>query len=79
MQVTMQIGKHGLNDGFFETLKSNFKYHMIVKISVLKSASRNREEIHNFAEEIVGKLGANYDYRMLGFTILVKKHKKMVR
>lgn len=79
MQVTMQIGKHGLNEGFFEVLRNNFKNHVMVRVSVLRSASRNKEEIYDMAEKIVGVLGRNYDYRAIGFTILVKKHKKKVR
>ena len=79
MQVNMQIGKHGLNEGFFEILKNNFKNHMIVRVSVLRSASRDNEEVHEMAEKIIEVLGRNYDYRVVGFTILVKKHKKKVR
>ncbi len=77
-QVSMQIGKQGLTEGFFETIQNSFKKHMMVKVSVLKSASRSKEEIHAMAEKIVQELGPQYDYRTLGFTILVKKHKKRV-
>jgi RNA-binding protein len=79
MQAVMQIGKNGLTEGFFETISNSFKKHMIVKVSVLKNATRNRDEVKEIAEKIVARLGANYDYRLTGFTILVKKFKKAVR
>ncbi len=75
----MQIGKNGLNEGFFETIRNSFKKNMIVKVSVLKNATRDKEEIRAIAEKIVAVLGKNYDYKTLGFTILVKKFKKDVR
>lgn len=75
----MQIGKNGLTEGFFEIIKNNFKNHMMVRVSVLKNASRNKEEIKSMAENIVRVLGDHYDYRAIGFTILVKKHKNKVR
>ncbi len=78
-QVSMQIGKNGLNEGFFETIRNSFKHYMMVKVSVLKSASRDKEKVREMAEKIVSVLGEHYDYRALGFTILVKRHKKKVR
>lgn len=76
MQVSMQIGKNGLSEGFFDTLKNSFKHHMMVKVSVLKNATRDKKEVKEMADKIVSVLGPSYDYRTLGFTILVKKHKK---
>lgn len=78
-QVSMQIGKNGLNEGFFETIKNSFKNYMMVKVAVLKSASREKEEVQEMAEKIIQELGPFYDYRLIGFTIVVKKFKKKVR
>ena len=75
----MQIGKNGLNEGFFETIKNSFKNYMMVEVSVLKSASRDKEEVREMAENIIHGLGDYYDYRLIGFTIVVKKFKKKVR
>ena len=78
-QVQMQIGKNGLNAGFFETIQNSFKHNVMVKVNVLRSASRNKAEVKKMADEIVARLGENYTYRFIGFTIVVKKFKKKVR
>ena len=75
----MNLGKNGITANFIETLKSHFKNHKNIKISVLKSATRNREELRKNAEEILDKLGKNYTARVIGFTIVVKKWRKEVR
>jgi len=75
----IQIGKQGITENFIVTLKNYFKSHENVKISVLKSATRNKAEINNFSEEILDKLGRKYTSRIIGFTIVVKKWRKNVR
>ena len=75
----LQIGKQGLTAGFIETLKNHFKSHENIKISVLKSATRNREELKKISDEILKKLGKNFTSRIIGFTIVVKKWRKTVR
>lgn len=69
----MQIGKQGLTDNFIETLKKHFDKFRTVKISVLKSATRDRKEIKNMGEEIAAKLGSNFTSRVLGFTIVIQR------
>ena len=75
----LQVGKQGLTIGFIETLKNHFKSHENIKISVLKSATRNREELKKISDEILEKLGRNFTSRIIGFTIVVKKWRKPVR
>jgi len=77
MQVN--IGKKGLNEGTFELLENAFKYNKDVKISVLKSGGHEREKIKQMAEEIINKLGNRYTYRIVGFTIFLKKWRKAKR
>ena len=74
-----QLGKQGITDNFIETLKNHFKKHDNVKISVLKSASHDREKIKKFSDEILERLGKNYTIKVIGFTIFVKKWRKAVR
>jgi ribosomal protein L17 len=50
-----------------------------VKIVVLKSCCRNREELKNYSEKILKRLGKNYTSRIIGYTIIVKKWRKAVR
>lgn len=81
MQKTsrIQLGKQGLTENFIETLKDNFKKHENVKISVLKSGRHNKENVKEYSEEILKKLGKNYTVRIIGFTIILKKWRKAKR
>lgn len=78
-QSEIQIGKNGITENFIESLKNNFKTHTSVRISVLKSAGHEKEKIREMAEEILGELGRNYNARIIGFTIVIKKWRKIVR
>lgn len=73
----IQLGKNGITENFIKTLKSYFKNHGTVKISVLKSAGR--ENIKKYSEEILEKLGKNYTTRVIGFIINLKRWRKDVR
>lgn len=75
-QLAMQLGKNGITENFIETLKNNFKSHNNVRISVLKSAGHERGRIKEMGEEIIGKLGANYTAKIIGFTIIIRKWRK---
>lgn len=78
-QANMQLGKNGITENFVETLKNHFKNHENVKVSVLKSASRDKEKIREFSETILEKLGKNYTSKIIGFTIFLKKWRKAKR
>lgn len=75
----MQIGKNGITDNFIQTLKSCFEKHENVRISVLKSAGHNKEQVKKYAEEILGELGKNYTAKLIGFKIILKKWRKARR
>ena len=79
MQTKLQIGKHGLTPGFFESLDNAFKKHAYVKIHILKSAGHKKENVKKIAEEIMRRLGKKYTYKILGFTIFIKKLRKAKR
>jgi RNA-binding protein YhbY len=70
-----QIGKNGVNDKFIETLNSYFKKNRVVRISVLKNASRNREEIVEMAGKISQKCDGNFRFKIIGFKIILRKIK----
>ncbi len=70
----IQLGKQGITDNFIETLKTYFKKHKNVKVSVLKSAGR--EKIKEYSEEMLNKLGKNYSVRIIGFTINLRRSRK---
>ena len=44
---SIQIGKQRITENFIISLKNLLKKHWNVKISVLKSATRNKEEIRH--------------------------------
>ena len=78
-QSQLQLGKNKVTEKFLETLKSHFKNHENVKVSVLRGATRNKEEIRKISSEILSHLGKNYTARILGFTIFLKKWKRDMR
>jgi RNA-binding protein YhbY len=75
----VQLGKQGVTDNFVESIRNNFKNHENVKVSVLKSATRNREGLKKVSEELLEKLGKNFTARIIGFTIVLKKWRREVR
>lgn len=72
----IQLGKNGITNNFIETLKSHFKTHRDVHISVLKSARPDRESLKKIEKEILEKLGKTYTSRLIGFVIKLKKWRK---
>ena len=74
----IQLGKQGITDNFIKTLEDDFKNHENVKISVLKSAGHNKDKIKEYSEKVLERLGNKYTVRIIGFTIFVKKWRRVV-
>jgi len=76
--VEIQLGKKGLTDNFILELKKRFEKPKVenIKISVLKSGRKNREDVKRYADHLSYVLGNNYTYRIVGFTIFLKKWRK---
>jgi RNA-binding protein YhbY len=74
-----QLGKNGVTEGFITSLKNDFKKHVSMRISVLKSAGHERGKVKKYSEEILDKLGKNYTAKIIGFVIVVRKWRKEVR
>jgi len=72
----VQVGKNGISENLIETVKSNFKKYQNVKVVYLKSFTRDKRKIKQSTDEIIAGLGANYTYRILGFTAFIKKWRK---
>lgn len=77
---TIQFGKSGITENFINSLKNQFKSSRIIKISVLKSATRDRKEITAIKDAILDKLGkisppkrGQFKARIIGFTIVLRK------
>jgi RNA-binding protein YhbY len=75
--ISMQIGKNGLTQSFIGALKNAFNIHNNAKISVLKSATRNKEETEKIAQQLCTILGKKFTYKIIGYTISIKKWRKM--
>ena len=80
-QGRFQIGKSGVTDGVIDSLLLVYKTHKHVRISALKSSGRDKASIKLMADDIAAKLAAKsdsiYDYKIIGFTMIMKKHPKL--
>ncbi len=72
----LQIGKLGLTPAFIEQVKNTFKNSEQVRISLLKSATRDKSEAKKIAEELVDELGKNFTYRLIGYKLIIQKWRK---
>jgi RNA-binding protein YhbY len=75
----IQLGKQGITENFVETLRSHFKKHGNVRVSVLKSAGHSKEKVKEYCDEILEKLGKNYTSKIIGFKIILKKWRRAMR
>jgi RNA-binding protein YhbY len=75
----IQLGKNGITEQFISNLRHHFDSTKNVKISVLRSCCRDREELKKMNEEIIEKMGNNYTSRIIGYTIVVKKWRRDMR
>jgi RNA-binding protein YhbY len=71
--LAFQIGKNGLTQTGIDHLASAFKTRRVIKVQLLKSAISSREKIEQIAEELMEKLPGKYNYRIIGFTIILMK------
>ena len=78
-QAIVHIGKNGLTRGSIQGIKNIFSNRENVKVILLKGAGHEKENAEAIAENIVNELGKNYTYRIVGFTIFLKKWRKPVR
>ena len=69
-----QIGKEGLTEGVIQALKMVLKTHNRIRISVLKSADRDKAKVEQIAKEICSKVEKNCSYKIIGFTIILMRH-----
>ena len=76
--IQLQIGKNKLTPEFIENLKVLFnnKTNDSARIYLLPSSTRDKSEAKKWAEEIVSKLGKNYTYKIIGYTIVLRKWRK---
>jgi RNA-binding protein YhbY len=80
--VFFQLGKQGLKGGFIELLATTFKKHDLVKLSILKSCTRDRQEVKEIADRLCAELESrekkNFTAKIVGFTMFLKKWRKRI-
>ena len=74
-----QIGKNGITQGVIDSLNLNLKTRNQVRISVLKSTNRDREKIEGMADEITSKVNYHCNYRIIGFTIILRRQSEKIK
>ncbi|MFA5485074.1 MAG: YhbY family RNA-binding protein [Candidatus Pacearchaeota archaeon] len=72
----LQLGKRGITPEFVDQLKIIFQKQKIIRINLLKSACRDKEQKTELAEELVKNLGSNYKYKIIGYVIVLLKFRK---
>jgi len=75
----IQLGKRGLTEEFVNQAKDLFKNEEIIKISILKSACRNKDDAEKLADNLMESLGKNFDYKLVGYVLTVRKFRKDIR
>ena len=75
----LQIGKNGVTDAFAEQIQRVLPKGQMIKINILKSACRGKDEAKKMADELVGKLGKEYTYRLVGYVLAVKRYRRDMR
>jgi RNA-binding protein YhbY len=73
------MGKKGLSPSFIEQVKKIFNDEEVLKISILKSACRDKKEATIMADSLVEVLGKKYSYKLIGYVLTVRKFRKVQR
>jgi len=74
--VKFQIGKFGITPGVIESIELAFKNHNVVRISVLKASGRDKNSIIQMANNLVSMLKIPVSFKIIGFTIVLRKSDK---
>lgn len=72
----LQMGKAGLSEAFVEQVKSVFENETMVKISILKSACRDKADARKIGEDLVDSLGKKYGFKLVGYVLTVTRFRK---
>lgn len=76
--VKLRMGKSGFTSEFTNNLKIIFanKDTESVRIGLLKTSTRDKSQVKEWAESMVSLLGPNYTYKIIGYTIVLRKWRK---
>jgi RNA-binding protein YhbY len=79
IEVKYNLGKNGLTPQVMGSLNFALKTHKQIRISVLKSLSRDKQQIKQLAEEMLEKAQYLCKYRIIGFTIILRKQSSKLK
>jgi RNA-binding protein YhbY len=71
----LQLGKNGLTEAFINQVKIIFEKDRVVKISILKSACRDKKDAEKIADNLISSLGNKYGYKLVGYVLTVVKYR----
>tara|TARA_Y100000310_G_C20682563_1_gene816835 strand:- start:712 stop:963 length:252 start_codon:yes stop_codon:yes gene_type:complete len=76
-----QIGKNNLTEAFIGQIKNYFEKSdsKIVKVEILQSCCRDKKKAKEIGDNLVEGLGKNFNYRLVGYVLTVRKFRKSVR
>ena len=77
--IQLQIGKNGLTKSFIEQLKKTFADEEIIKVSILKSACRDKKEAQEIINKLIEALGKNFTARLIGYVVTINKFRREIR
>jgi len=79
--IKLQIGKKGLTQNFIEQVRNIFDKTKtkFLKISLLKSARKDKEDAKDIGEGLVRALGQDFTYKLIGYTLSLRKWRKIKR
>jgi len=72
----LQIGKNGLSIAFIEQVKGFFENEEVLKISILKSACRDKKDAVKLSDSLMDSLGKKYSYKLVGYVLTVRRFRK---
>lgn len=72
----LQMGKAGLSEAFIEQVRSVFTDEKMVKISILKSACRDKKDAKKIGEDLMEALGPKYGFKLVGYVLTVIRFRK---
>lgn len=71
--IRFQIGKAGVSEGTFQSLRNALKTHTLIRISVLKGAAPTKASVLEMAQKLQDHFKGTISTRVIGFTIVVKR------
>ena len=73
---SLQLGKNGLTDEFVGQVRRIFETEKMLKVSILKSYCRDKDEASQIGQGLVGKLGRRFGFKLIGYVLTITKYRR---